>query len=91
MNCDKCSNRNRRRVCKICHEGDCFEEVALSNYERITKMTIEEVAKLIGAIKCNTYMSECGYPACQSMDGNYCNAVRKNTDKDILEWLQKKV
>ena len=90
MTCDKCSNRNKRNICKICHEGDCYEEMAITNYERITKMTIEEVAKFIGAIKCNTYMDDCGYPTCPSMNGNYCDSVRKRTDKDILEWLQSK-
>ena len=26
MNCDNCSNQNKRRICKVCYEGSCFEE-----------------------------------------------------------------
>ena len=87
MSCEKCSNRNKRNICKICHEGDCYEEIPITNYERIIRMDIVDLAKFIGAIKCNTFQIECGYPNCKSMNGDYCVAMRKDADKDILCWL----
>ena len=90
MICEKCSNRNKRNICKICHEGDCYEEMPNNNYERIIKMDIVDLAKFIGAIKCNAFQIECGYPTCPSMNGNYCVGVHQRTDEDILEWLQSK-
>lgn len=89
MICDKCSNKNKRNICKICHDGDCYEEMEITNYERITKMTIEEVSRFIGAIKCNTLSAECGYPSCNGMEGKYCKGMDREVDLDILMWLKK--
>lgn len=88
--CDKCSNQHRRRICKICHEGDCFEEIRpISNADRIRQMDDVELAKFIGSIKCNTLFIECGYPDCNSMEGKYCVGMNRDADGDILAWLQK--
>lgn len=67
-----------------------FEEIATTNYERIKTMSVEEMAKFIGAIKCNTLSSECGYPSCTSMDGKMCVQMNNYTNADILAWLQRK-
>jgi hypothetical protein len=50
-----------------------------------------DLAKFIGAVKCNTYMIECGYPACLGMVGRSCVGIEKKPYKDILEWLKKEV
>ena len=84
-------HRNKRNICKICHESDCYEEKAMSNYDRIVAMDIVELAKFIGAVKCNTYMGDCGYPACVSMEGRLCVGMQREADADILAWLQKKI
>ena len=86
--CDKCINQRNRRICKICDDWDCFEEKVLTNAERIRKMDDVELAKFIGAVKCNTYMIECGYPACSGMEGRSCVGIEKKPDKDILKWLK---
>lgn len=92
MICENCSNKNKRNICKICHEGDCHEEIPITNYERIIRMDIDDLAKFIGAIKCNAFQIECGYPTCKSMDGNYCVALlKRDADKDIVGWLQSRV
>ena len=92
MGCEKCSNKNKRNICKICHGGDCYEEIPITNYERIIRMDIDDLAKFIGAIKCNAFQIECGYPTCKSMDGNYCVALlKRDADKDIVGWLQSRV
>ena len=92
MSCEKCSNQKKRNICKICHEGDCYEEIPITNYERIIRMDIDDLAKFIGAIKCNAFQIECGYPTCKSMDGNYCVALlKRDADKDIVCWLQSRV
>lgn len=75
----------------MCDDWDCYEEKMITNAERIRKMDDVDLAKFIGAIKCNTYMDDCGYPSCPSMNGNYCNSVKQRTDNDILEWLKKEV
>ena len=55
-------------------------------------MDIDDLAKFIGAIKCNAFQIECGYPTCKSMDGNYCVALlKRDADKDIVGWLQSRV
>ena len=88
--CEKCGNQNKRRICKICHEGDCFEEIKqITNADRIRQMDDVELAKFIAAVKCNTLSGACGYPTCNSMDGKFCFGIKKNTDGDILTWLQK--
>lgn len=86
--CQRCKNGKNRRLCKVCLNGDLFEEKAKNNYEKIKLMSVEEMTKFIMSVKCNTYMSDCGYPTCQSMNGNYCVGIKQRTDKDILEWLQ---
>lgn len=92
IKCDICANQHKRRICKICHEWDCFEEIRpISNSDRIRQMNDVELAKFIGAIKCNTINMECGYPACKSMEGKYCVGMKRDADSDILEWLHKKV
>ena len=88
VDCNECRNRSRRKICKICHDGDCYEEMANTNADRIRKMDDEELAKFIGAVKCNTYMIECGYPACSGMDGSSCVETDRKADSDILEWLR---
>ena len=87
--CEKCINKNRRNICKICHEGDCFENYFITNADRIRQMDDEELAKFIGATKCNTLFVECGYPTCESMNGKYCSGFQRKADKDILQWLKK--
>lgn len=47
-----------------------------------------ELAKFIGSVRCNTYMIECGYPACVSMEGKNCVGMNREPDADILAWLQ---
>lgn len=89
--CDKCINKYKRHICKICHEGDCFEEMDLTNAERIRRMNDVELAKFIGAVKCNTYIAECGYLACNSMEGRHCVGMQREADADILAWLQKQI
>lgn len=89
--CDKCINQRNRRICKLCDDWDCFEEMPITNAERIRKMDDVDLAKFIGAVKCNTYMIECGYPACLGMVGRSCVGIEKKPDKDILEWLKKEV
>ena len=90
--CNKCSNRNKRNICKICHKGDCYEEVtSITHADRIRKMDDVELSKFIRAIKCNTLFGDCGYPTCNSMNGTYCFGIEKNTDGDILAWLQEKI
>lgn len=86
--CDKCLNKNNRRICKICDDYDCFEEKAITNAERIRRMSDAELAKFIASIKCNTFSKECGYPACTSMEGKYCLSMCREPDLDILNWLQ---
>ena len=81
--CKRCKNGINRRLCKVCLNGDLFEEKAKTNYERIRLMDIDEMSKFIMSVKCNTYMIECGFPDCPSMNGNYCVGIQKNTDKDI--------
>ena len=54
-------------------------------------MSDVDLAKFIGAIKCNTYMIECGYPACKSMEGDYCVGMNKEADANILDWLKNTV
>lgn len=88
--CNECANQNRRRICKICHSGDCFEDMPVTNADRIRRMDDEELAKFIGAIKCNTLFVECGYPACRSMEGKYCVGMNREADQDILGWLLKR-
>lgn len=89
MKCTICSNRNKRNICKICHEGDCFEEIPQTNADRIRNMDNENLAKFIGAVMCATLCHDCGYPACYSMNGDYCHGVKERTDKEILKWLGK--
>ena len=89
--CDKCMNKHKRNICKICDDYDCYEEKAMSNYDRIVAMDIVELAKFIGAVKCNTYMGDCGYPACNSMEGIHCVGMQREADADIIAWLQKQI
>lgn len=89
--CEKCLNKNNRRICKICDEWDCYEEKAITNYDRIKCMSIEELAKFIGAIKCNTLFGDCGYPACSSMEGRNCVGMNREPDADVLAWLGKTI
>lgn len=88
--CESCKNGRNRRMCKLCVDGDLFEEKAVTNYDRIKIMSLEEMAKFIGAIKCNTLSPECGYPACTSMKGKNCLQIKEYTNEDILTWLQKR-
>lgn len=88
MICDRCENRNKRNICKICHDGDCYEGITLTNADRIKSMDIKELTKFISSVICNTRY-DCGYPACPSMEGNYCNGIKEHINKDILEWLGK--
>ena len=89
--CDKCLNQKNRRICKLCDDWDCYEEKMITNADRIRSMDDVDLAKFIGAVKCNTYMIECGYPSCLGMVGRSCVGVEKKPDKDILEWLKKQV
>lgn len=62
-----------------------------TNADRIRGLNDEELAKFIEAIRCNSSFSdeECGFPICQSMNGNYCHGIKdREPDKRILEWLQ---
>ena len=86
--CDKCINQRNRRICKLCDDWDCFEEMPITNADRIRQMDNVELAIFIGAVKCNTPFIECGYPACGSMEGRYCVGTYRDTDGDILAWLQ---
>lgn len=86
--CDKCINQRNRRICKLCDDWDCFEEMPITNADRIRRMDNVELAKFIGAVKCNASYIDCGYPACRSMEGKYCVRVKRSTDGDILAWLQ---
>lgn len=89
--CDKCLNQKNRRICKLCDDWDCYEEKMITNADRIRSMDDVDLAKFIGAVKCNTYMIECGYPSCLGMVGRSCVGREKKPDKDILEWLKKEV
>ena len=86
--CEICRNENKRNICKICHEGDCFESKIITNADRIRQMDDIELAKFISAIKCNTLFIECGYPVCNSMEGKYCVGMKREADADILNWLK---
>ncbi len=71
---------------------DCYEErKVITNADRIRQMDDEELAKFIAAVKCNALSGECGYPTCNSINGKYCFGIEKNTDGDILAWLQEKI
>lgn len=62
-----------------------------TNADRIRSMSDEELAKFIEAIRCSSHFSdeECGFPICQSMNGNLCNGIKDNEpDEDFLHWLQ---
>lgn len=62
-----------------------------TNADRIRSMSDEELAKFIEAIRCSSHFSdeECGFPICQSMNGNLCNGIKdKEPDEDFLHWLQ---
>lgn len=65
----------------------------MTNADRIRSMSDEELAKFIEAVICCShygYDDCCGFPVCQSMNGNLCNGIKDNEiDKDILEWLQR--
>lgn len=90
--CDRCRNSQKRNVCKICHEYDCYEpKTVATNADRIRQMDDLELGKFIQAIKCLTLCGECGYPACNSMNGNYCNNIESRLDEDILMWLRTKI
>lgn len=63
-----------------------------TNADRIRGLNDEELAKFIEATRCSFRFAdeECGFPICQSMNGNYCHGIKDNEpDKDILEWLQR--
>ena len=92
--CDKCRNRQKRNICKICHEYDCYEpRIVATNADRIRQMDDLELQKFMRAIKCLTLSGsgECGYPSCNSMNGNYCNNIENWVDEDILMWLKTKI
>lgn len=62
-----------------------------TNADRIRSMSDEELTKFIEAIRCSSHFSdeECGFPICQSMNGNLCNGIKDNEpDEDFLHWLQ---
>lgn len=63
-----------------------------TNADRIRELNDEELSKFIEAIRCNSHFAdeECGFPICQSMNGNLCNGLKDSEpDKDILEWIQR--
>ena len=68
----------------------CFDYTPLqTNADRIRSMSDEELAKFIRSVQCcSHYGDDCGYPFCHSMCGDWCNGIKNNTNKELLEWLQ---
>lgn len=91
IKCDMCLNQKNRRICKLCDDWDCYEEKKITNADRIRSMDDVELAKFIGAVKCNTYMIECGYPSCLGMAGKSCVGAEKKPDGDVLKWLEEQI
>lgn len=63
-----------------------------TNADRIRAMNDKELSKFIKSIRCSSLFADedCGFPICQSMNGNLCNGIKDSEpEKDILEWLQK--
>ena len=87
-NCNKCRN-NKKNICKICNDYDCFEErIITSNAERIRQMDDYELTKFLQSVKCLTFSGECGYPSCTSMEGKICSNIENRIDEDLLIWLK---
>lgn len=63
-----------------------------TNADRIRGLNDEELAKFIESVRCCSNYGDndcCGFPICQSMNGNLCNGIKDNEpDKDIMKWLQ---
>ena len=89
IKCEKCTNKHRRNICKVCDNENNYEErKAKTNGDRIRQMTDIELAMFIKSAQCNLLYSECGYPTCNSMNGYYCFNVSQNANEEVLNWLR---
>ena len=75
--CESCKNYDRTTVCSTCENDSDFEEVAMSNADKIRAMNDEELAEFLDdmcLVKTDFHCEECNNPL--------------NCDVCYLDWLQ---
>ena len=67
-----------------------MEDEPITNADRIRKMSDEELAQFIRAVRCCYAWpnDDCDFPFCESMNGNLCHGIMNHRDEALINWLK---